>query len=183
MQTAITNHIYLDEEGQAWIDDTNIKVIEVVLDKIAYGWSPEEIHDQHSHLSLAQIHSALSYYYDHQAEIDAEIEQQDKEIEALMEKAQDSPLKKWLRSVTQEPDKRIQIRATESSPQWLEDIVDKWVNGLSPKQIAQETGKPIKTIYQILKQRQKAIATEIQQSSSGDETEKLKATESLTDEQ
>lgn len=101
MQTAITSHIYLDEKGRAWIDDTNIKVIEVVLDKLAYGWSPEEIHEQHSHLSLAQIHAALSYYYDHQSEIDAEMEQQDKEIEALMEKAEDSPLKKRLRSLPQ----------------------------------------------------------------------------------
>ena len=87
MQTVMTIHIYLDEEGRAWIDDTNIKVIEVVLDKLAYGSSPEEIHEQHPHLSLAQIHAALSYYYDHKAEIDAEIERQDTEIDALMEKA------------------------------------------------------------------------------------------------
>ena len=40
-----------------------MKVTEVVLDKIAYGWSPEEIHFQHPHLSLAQIHAALTYYY------------------------------------------------------------------------------------------------------------------------
>lgn len=93
MQTVMTSHIHLDEEGRAWIDDTNTKVIEVVLNKLAYGWSPEEIHRQHPHLSLAQIHSALSYYYDHQVEINAEIERQEKEIEALMEKAKDSPLK------------------------------------------------------------------------------------------
>jgi uncharacterized protein (DUF433 family) len=97
----MTSHIYLDEEGRAWIDDTNTKVIEVVLDKLAYSWSAEEIHDQHRHLSLAQIHAALSYYYDHQAQIDTEIERQDKEIEALMENAKDSPLKKRLRSLPQ----------------------------------------------------------------------------------
>ena|SRR6185503_5713524 len=97
MQTVMTTHIYLDEQGRAWIDDTNTKVIEIALDKIAYGWSPEEIHEQHPHLSLAQIHAALSYYYDHQSDIDAEIEGQDKEIEALMEKAKDSPLRKQLR--------------------------------------------------------------------------------------
>jgi uncharacterized protein (DUF433 family) len=108
MQTVMTNHICLDEEGRAWIDATNTKVIEVVLDKLAYGWSTEEIHEQHPHLSLAQIHAALSYYYDHQAEIDTEIEQQDKEIEALMEKATDSPLKKRLRSIPQNLDKRTQ---------------------------------------------------------------------------
>lgn len=99
MQTVMTSHIYLDDEGRAWIDDTNTKVVEVVLDKLAYGWSPEEIHEQHPHLSLAQIHAALSYYYDHQSEIEAQIEQQNKEIEALMEKTKDSPLKKRLRSL------------------------------------------------------------------------------------
>ena len=108
MQTIMTSHIYLDEEGRAWIDDTNIKVIEVVSDKLAYGWSPEEIHQQHPHLSLAQIHAALSYYYDHQSEIDSEIEQQNKEIEALMEKAKDSSLKKRLRNIPRKLDKMTQ---------------------------------------------------------------------------
>jgi hypothetical protein len=42
-QTA-TAHIHLDTRGVAWIGKTNVKVIEVVLDKLAYGWSPEEIH-------------------------------------------------------------------------------------------------------------------------------------------
>jgi uncharacterized protein (DUF433 family) len=38
------------------------------------GSTPEEIQTKLPHLSLAQIHDALSYYYDHQAEIDADIE-------------------------------------------------------------------------------------------------------------
>jgi uncharacterized protein (DUF433 family) len=37
------------------------------LDHLAYGWSPEEMHYQHPPLSLAQIHAALAYYFDHQA--------------------------------------------------------------------------------------------------------------------
>ena len=41
---------------------------------MAYGWSAEEMHRQHPHLSLAQIHSALAYYWDHQEELDAEIQ-------------------------------------------------------------------------------------------------------------
>lgn len=81
--TVATAHIHLDHQGVAWIDDTNTKVIEVVLDKIAYGWSPEEIHFQHPHLSLAQIHAALSYYYDHQDTLDAEIERRYRDVEAL----------------------------------------------------------------------------------------------------
>ena len=63
MSQTPTAHIHLDGRGVAWIDDTNVKVIEVVLDKLAHGWSPEEIHFQHPGLSLAQIYGALSYYY------------------------------------------------------------------------------------------------------------------------
>src|SRR5437773_8643484 len=83
MSTAVTAHIHLDDEGRAWIDDTNTKVIEVVLDKLAYGSSPEEMHEQYPHLSLAQIHAALSYYYEHQAEVDADIERRDRYVEEL----------------------------------------------------------------------------------------------------
>jgi hypothetical protein len=32
---------------------------------------------------MAQIHAALAYYYEHQAELDAEIERQCREVEAL----------------------------------------------------------------------------------------------------
>ncbi|MCC6392359.1 MAG: DUF433 domain-containing protein [Bryobacterales bacterium] len=58
MTAVFSTRIELDPEGVAWIGDTKVKVIEVVLDKIAYGWSPEEIHFQHPHLSLAQIRRA-----------------------------------------------------------------------------------------------------------------------------
>jgi uncharacterized protein (DUF433 family) len=66
--------IELDGRGIAWIGGTKVKVTEVVLDKLAYGWSPEEIHFQHRNLSLAQIHGALTYYYENQAELDAQIQ-------------------------------------------------------------------------------------------------------------
>ena len=85
-------HIRLDERGVAWIDDTNVKVIEVVLDRLAYGWSPEEIHFQHRHLSLAQIHAALAHYCDHQALLEAEIARQEQTISRLRREAGDSPL-------------------------------------------------------------------------------------------
>jgi len=95
----VTAHIYLDGRGIAWIDDTNVKVIEVVLDKLAHGWSPEEIHFQHSHLSLAQIYAALSYYYDNQQTFEATIERQLQEIEAMTAQASDSPFRKRLRAM------------------------------------------------------------------------------------
>lgn len=104
MTTAvITSHIELDEQGRAWIVGANTKVIEVVCDKIAYGSSPEEIHFQYPHLSLAQIHAALSYYYDHKNEIDAEIAQQVKEYEELRAQAENSPLRQQLRAMGKLP--------------------------------------------------------------------------------
>ena len=97
MSTVATVHIELDESGVAWIAGTKTKVIEVVLDKLAYGWSTEEIYFQHyRQLSLAQIHAALSYYYDHQAEFDAEIKRQEQEVKELREKAGESPGRKRL---------------------------------------------------------------------------------------
>jgi uncharacterized protein (DUF433 family) len=91
-------HVHTDKQGVAWIDDTNVKVIEVVLDRLAYGWSPEEIHFQHPHLSLGQIYAALAYYYDNQAEMDREIERQLRESDALAAAAQESPLRARLRA-------------------------------------------------------------------------------------
>jgi uncharacterized protein (DUF433 family) len=103
MSTMVTAHIHLDERGIAWIDDTNVKVIEVVLDKLANGSSPEEIHFQYPDLSLAQIHAALSYYYDHQQAFDAEIERQLRDVEAMAAQAGDSPALKRLRAMGKLP--------------------------------------------------------------------------------
>jgi uncharacterized protein (DUF433 family) len=97
MATALGSHIYLDVRGIAWIDDTNVKVVEVVIDKHAHGSSPEEIHFQYPHLSLAQIHAALMYYYDHESEIDAEISRQLDEADSLAKTCSDSPLRQKLR--------------------------------------------------------------------------------------
>ena len=69
----LTTQIELDDRGIASMGGTRTKVTEVVLDKIAYGWSPEEIHFQHPHLALSQIHAALAYYYENQIELDAQI--------------------------------------------------------------------------------------------------------------
>jgi uncharacterized protein (DUF433 family) len=89
-------HIRLDSKGVAWIDDTNVKVVEVILEHLARGSSPEEIHFQHPHLSLAQIHSAFAYYFDHRAELDTEIERRNREVDALRAEAKDQPLRQEL---------------------------------------------------------------------------------------
>lgn len=67
-------HITLDEKGIPVIENTTIKVVEIIAEKIAYGWSPEELRFQHPYLTLGQIHSALAYYYDHENELNKDIE-------------------------------------------------------------------------------------------------------------
>ncbi len=90
------SHVVIDSQGRAWIDDTNTKVVEVVRDHLAYGWSPEEIHWQHPNLSLGQIYAALAYYHDHRASMDAEIRESREAADAAALLAADSPLARRL---------------------------------------------------------------------------------------
>ncbi len=102
MVAVINSLIEIDEKGVPWVSGANTKVVEGVLDKIGYGWSPEEMHFQHPHLSMAQIHAALSYYYEHQAEVDADIERRDRYVEELRAQQPDSPLRQRLRALKRE---------------------------------------------------------------------------------
>lgn len=51
-----------------------IRISQIVADYIAYGWSPEEMCRQHDYLTLAEAHTAMAYYFDHQSEIDLELD-------------------------------------------------------------------------------------------------------------
>lgn len=51
-----------------------ILVSQIVADYLAHGWSPEEMCRQHPYLTLAEAHTAMAYYFDHQAEIDRDLE-------------------------------------------------------------------------------------------------------------
>ena len=102
MVAVLNSLIELDENGVARISGANTKIVEVVLDKMAYGWSPEEMHRQHPDLSMAQIHAALSYYYEHQADIDTQIEKDWQEVNELAARQPDSPLRQRLRELKRE---------------------------------------------------------------------------------
>ena len=91
-------HITLNEDKVPIIAGTRMKVIELILDKIAYGWSPEELLYQHPHLSLGQIYSALAYYSDHQEELDQNIEDQLRKIDEMRLASQPTPLIAKLKS-------------------------------------------------------------------------------------
>ena len=50
-----------------------IRVAQIAMDYLAHGWSAEEMCRQHPALKPAEVHAAMAYYFDHQAEIDREI--------------------------------------------------------------------------------------------------------------
>jgi hypothetical protein len=58
-----------------------VRVAQIVMDYLAHGWSPDEMCRQHPYLTLAESHAAMAYYFDHQAEIDREIEAELKQAE------------------------------------------------------------------------------------------------------
>jgi hypothetical protein len=83
MSVISINHIWLDERNIAWIDKTNIKVIEIALERLAHGSSVEEIAEQH--------HGLLSWYYDHELDLNVEIERQLETFDRLRNASLSSP--------------------------------------------------------------------------------------------
>jgi uncharacterized protein (DUF433 family) len=94
-------HIALNEERVPIIADTTMKVIELVVEQQAYGWSPEELHFQHPCLTLGQIHSALAYYWDHRKELDEDIQRRLERVDGLRSEYQPSELVERLRDPQQ----------------------------------------------------------------------------------
>jgi len=85
-------HVILNEAEVPTIAGTTMKVVELVLEKMAYGWSPEELHFQHPYLTPGQIHSALAYYWDHQDELDRDIERRLEFVDRVQDAIRPSPL-------------------------------------------------------------------------------------------
>lgn len=91
-------HIMLDENQVPTIAGTMMKVIELVLDHVAYGWSPEELHFQHPYLTMGQIYSALAYYWDHKVELDQDIERRRQFIDQVQQTTKPPPLVERLKA-------------------------------------------------------------------------------------
>jgi uncharacterized protein (DUF433 family) len=69
-------------DGQARIVGRTLKV-KMVISRLLHGTgaSIEEVMEQYN-LSRAQVHAVLAYYHDHQVEIDAFFEAEDRQVEA-----------------------------------------------------------------------------------------------------
>ncbi len=75
-------HIILKNEVPH-IAGTTMKVVELVQEYLSTGHNTEELQQQHSYLTLGQIHSALAYYWDHRQALDDDMERRFQLSEAL----------------------------------------------------------------------------------------------------
>src|SRR5947209_19314748 len=75
-----------------------IRVAQIVVDYLNHGWSADEICIHYPHLRLAEVHSAMAYYFDHQPEIDAEIEDEQRLIHEARSSAKPTPVELRLRT-------------------------------------------------------------------------------------
>jgi uncharacterized protein (DUF433 family) len=64
--------------GRSIIKGTRTRIANIVA-YYKLGLSAEELAREFPHLALFQIHDALSYYYEHQKEIDLEIDEDSEE--------------------------------------------------------------------------------------------------------
>lgn len=85
-------HIDRDAQGAPIVTGTTMKVVEIVMAQRAHGWSPEELCFQFPHLSMADVHAALAYYWDHESELDEEIERSARSAEEARRQNAASPL-------------------------------------------------------------------------------------------
>jgi uncharacterized protein (DUF433 family) len=96
--TTTYEHVWIGQAGVPFIAGTTMKVVELAMAHLAHGWSPEELHFQYPYLTLGQIYAGLAYYWDHQRELDADIERSYKWAEQLRQQAGLSPLVAKLRA-------------------------------------------------------------------------------------
>lgn len=93
-------HLYVDDTGREWIDDTNVSVVMVVVDVIGPNrMTAEQIQLERPRLTLAQIHAALAYYHDNRTAIDAEIARLDRDYQQLGANTEDARHQERLRAI------------------------------------------------------------------------------------
>jgi uncharacterized protein (DUF433 family) len=100
MQTLLDRHIEIDagiRGGKPRITGTRIAVSDVVLMHLRMGQSLEQIAG-HYDVSLAALHATMAYYYDHQADINRAMQEEDAALQASRE-SQSSLLQAKLRTL------------------------------------------------------------------------------------
>jgi uncharacterized protein (DUF433 family) len=90
--------------GQARIAGTRIKVKHVFTWVERMGLTPAQVVADYPHLSMAQVHAALAYFWSHQDEIHQDIEDEEKLVAELKSKAGPSKIQERLAELNAQDD-------------------------------------------------------------------------------
>jgi uncharacterized protein (DUF433 family) len=83
MSTISYPHITIDSDGTARIGQTRYKVLHLAAEHYHHGWSAEELLRQHPDLRPEEIYAALTYFYDHHADLVAQMTKRVAEAESF----------------------------------------------------------------------------------------------------
>ena len=90
MEPIINHHIEKRQgrsgEERAYLCGTRVRVQDIASEHEVHGLTPEQIVRENPQLSLGQVHAALAYYFDHRAEIQRQMKQ-DEEFAGSLEAA------------------------------------------------------------------------------------------------
>lgn len=70
-------------KGSPVISGTRVRVIDIAIEYDRLGLTPDQIVDAHPHLTLEEVHDALSYYYENRNLFDEKIREEKEFIEKI----------------------------------------------------------------------------------------------------
>jgi uncharacterized protein (DUF433 family) len=111
MSHAIATHIEIrpnrDGQDRAYIHGTRVRVQDVAMMAEIQGRSPDQIVEAFPQLTLSQVHAALSYYFDHRAEIQHDLKDDEELVEQLRKIRGPGVLEGRLKSVDGQQDDAV----------------------------------------------------------------------------
>jgi len=83
LTTHAYEHLDCSNPARPLIAGKAFKVIHLIREHVAYGWSAEELTLNHPQLTLGEVYAALAYYADHREQLDREIAATEKEASKM----------------------------------------------------------------------------------------------------
>jgi uncharacterized protein (DUF433 family) len=100
MQAEVATHIEIRAnragQGRAFIAGTRTRVQDVYALAEIQGLTADQIVEQLPHLSLGQVHAALSYYFDHREQILNELREDEEFVQLMRAQTGPGPLEQRL---------------------------------------------------------------------------------------
>ncbi len=85
--------------GKPCVAGTRIRVWDIYVSHEVRGMTPDEIVAQYPEISLAEVHAAMAYYWDHREAIDKQIKEADEFVDQLRAVTGPGPLERKLRGM------------------------------------------------------------------------------------